>query len=206
MSNKINYQKELDKLISDIKIQNIKPTLLVHSCCAPCSSYVLEYLNEFFDITVLYYNPNISPLEEYEYRKEEQKRLISEKKWINSVKFLDCDYDNELFEKSVKGLENEPEGGRRCAVCFSLRLDKTAEIAKDLNFDYFVTTLSISPLKNAELLNQIGENLAKKHGVKYLPSDFKKKNGYKRSIELSKEFNLYRQNFCGCRFSKYSGE
>ena len=202
MINKINYQKELDKLISDIKIQNIKPTLLVHSCCAPCSSYVLEYLNEFFDITVLYYNPNISPLEEYEYRKEEQKRLISEKKWINSVNFLDCDYDYELFEKSVQGHENEPEGGRRCAVCFSLRLDKTAEIAKDLNFDYFVTTLSISPLKNAELLNQIGENLAKKHGVKYLPSDFKKKNGYKRSIELSKEFNLYRQNFCGCRFSK----
>lgn len=202
MSNKINYQKELDKLISDIQTQNIKPTLLVHSCCAPCSSYVLEYLNEFFDITVLYYNPNISPSEEYEYRKEEQKRLIREKKWFNPVKFLDCDYDNELFESSVKGLEKEPEGGKRCPVCFHLRLDKTAEFANSLNFDYFVTTLSISPLKNAELINQIGEKLSKKYGVKYLPSDFKKKNGYKRSVELSKEFNLYRQNFCGCRFSR----
>ena len=201
-SPKINYQRELDKIISEIQKLNKKPTLLVHSCCAPCSSYVLEYLCEYFDITVLYYNPNISPIEEYEYRKEEQKRLISEKFGTSLVKFLDCDYDNELYEEVVKGLENEPEGGRRCSVCFSLRLDKTAKIAKENNFDYFVTTLTISPLKNADLLNKIGNKIGEKYGVSFLPSDFKKKNGYKRSIELSKEYNLYRQNFCGCRFSK----
>ena len=197
---KINYQKKLEEII--LKSGNKKPTLLVHSCCAPCSSYVLEYLNPFFNISVLYYNPNISPEDEYIHRKEEQKRLISEMKWTNPVKFIDCDYDNEIFENTVKNLKNEPEGGARCAVCFALRLEKTAQIAKEMEFDYFVTTLSISPLKDAALLNKIGNSLFEKYGVLYLPSDFKKKEGYKRSIELSKEYNLYRQNFCGCIYSK----
>lgn len=200
---KINYQKKLDEIILNIEKNNEKPTLLVHSCCAPCSSYVLEYLNPFFDISVLYYNPNISPDTEYEYRKSEQKRFIKEKKWTTPVKFIDCDYDNNLFEKAVKNLENEPEGGKRCEVCFNLRLQKAAQVAKDMNFDYFVTTLTISPLKNSILINNIGSSFAEKYGVKYLPSDFKKKEGYKRSIELSKEYNLYRQNFCGCKYSRH---
>lgn len=198
---KINYQLLLDEIISNIVKDKLKPTLLVHSCCAPCSSYVLEYLNEFFDISVLYYNPNISPKEEYEKRKAEQIRLIKEKIWTNPVKFIDCDHENDLFEKMAEPLKDEPEGGKRCEGCFYLRLDKTAKIAKEKNFDYFVTTLSISPLKNAQILNKIGEKLAEKYLVKYLPSDFKKKEGYKRSIELSKEYNLYRQDYCGCKYS-----
>ncbi len=202
MSDKINYQLLLDKITQNIKEKNITPKLLVHSCCAPCSSYVLEYLSEFFEITVLYYNPNISPLEEYEYRKAEQIRLIKEKEWKNPLHFLDCDYENEKFEQVIKGLENEKEGGARCEKCFSLRLEKTASLAKENNFDYFVTTLSISPLKNAALLNNIGDSLSHKYNIKYLPSDFKKREGYKRSIELSKEYNLYRQNYCGCIYSK----
>lgn len=202
MKNKINYQKELDKIIENLK-DDIHPRLLLHSCCAPCSSYVLEYLSDFFDITVLYYNPNISPIEEYEHRKEEQIRLINEKKWKIPVKFMDCDYNSDAFENVVKGLEKEPEGGRRCEKCFVLRLEKTAELAKQNNFDYFVTTLSVSPLKDAQLLNEIGQTLSEKYDIKYLPSDFKKREGYKRTIELSKEFDLYRQNFCGCVYSKY---
>ena len=200
MSQKVNYQKILDKFIKDLKVD--VPKLLVHSCCAPCSSYVLEYLNKYFNITVLYYNPNIYPLEEYEYRKNEQKRLISEMKFENPVSFIDCDYDNDSFNKAVKGLEAEPEGGKRCEKCFELRLNKTAEVAKENGFDYFVTTLSISPLKNAETLNRIGKEVGEKYGVEYLLSDFKKNNGYKRSIELSREYSLYRQNFCGCVYSK----
>ncbi len=200
MSQKVNYQKILDKFIKDLKVD--VPKLLVHSCCAPCSSYVLEYLNKYFNITVLYYNPNIYPFEEYEYRKNEQKRLISEMKFENPVSFIDCDYDNDSFNKAVKGLEAEPEGGKRCEKCFELRLNKTAEVAKENGFDYFVTTLSISPLKNAETLNRIGKEVGEKYGVKYLLSDFKKNNGYKRSIELSREYSLYRQNFCGCVYSK----
>lgn len=200
MSQKANYQKILDKFIKDLNYD--VPKLLVHSCCAPCSSYVLEYLNKYFNITVLYYNPNIYPFEEYEYRKNEQKRLISEMKFENPVSFIDSDYDNNSFNKAVKGLEAEPEGGKRCEKCFELRLNKTAEVAKENGFDYFVTTLSISPLKNAETLNQIGKEAGEKYGVKYLLSDFKKNNGYKRSIELSREYSLYRQNFCGCVYSK----
>ena len=200
MSQKVNYQKILDKFIKDLKVD--VPKLLVHSCCAPCSSYVLEYLNKYFNITVLYYNPNIYPFEEYEYRKNEQKRLISEMKFENPVSFIDSDYDNNSFNKAVKGLEAEPEGGKRCEKCFELRLNKTAEVAKENGFDYFVTTLSISPLKNAETLNRIGKEVGEKYGVKYLLSDFKKNNGYKRSIELSREYSLYRQNFCGCVYSK----
>ena len=200
MSQKVNYQKILDKFIKDLNYD--VPKLLVHSCCAPCSSYVLEYLNKYFNITVLYYNPNIYPFEEYEYRKNEQKRLISEMKFENPVSFIDSDYDNNSFNKAVKGLEAEPEGGKRCEKCFELRLNKTAEVAKENGFDYFVTTLSISPLKNAETLNRIGQEAGEKYGVKYLLSDFKKNNGYKRSIELSREYSLYRQNFCGCVYSK----
>ena len=203
MQNKINYQKELDKIIENLNHDN-QPRLLIHSCCAPCSSYVLEYLSDFFDITVLYYNPNISPVSEYEHRKAEQIRLINEKKWKIPVKFMDCDYDSDAFDKIVKGLEEEPEGGRRCEKCFTLRLEKTAELAKENNFDYFVTTLSVSPLKDAQLLNEIGQALSKKYDIKYLPSDFKKREGYKRTIELSREFDLYRQNFCGCIYSKKS--
>lgn len=200
MSQKINYQKILDKTIEDIT--GTAKKLLVHSCCAPCSSYVLEYLNKYFNITVLYYNPNIYPIEEYERRKNEQKRLISEMIFENPVSFIDCDYDNDSFNKAVKGLESEPEGGKRCEKCFELRLNKTAEVAKENGFDYFVTTLSISPLKNADIINKIGKKAEKKYGIKYLLSDFKKKNGYKRSIELSREYSLYRQNFCGCIYSK----
>lgn len=200
--NKINYQKELEKIISNIKASGTLPKLLVHSCCAPCSSYVLEYLNPYFDITVLYYNPNISPKEEYEKRKAEQIRLINELSKDKPISFFDCDYDGDTYETSIKGYESEPEGGLRCKICFSLRLDKTAKFAQTEGFDYFVTTLSISPLKNAALLNEIGFNLAEKYDVKYLPSDFKKREGYKRSIELSKKYNLYRQNFCGCIYSK----
>ena len=203
---KINYQKKLDKIIQHIQQTNQKPRLLLHSCCAPCSSYVLEYLCNYFSITVLYYNPNISPVEEYEYRKSEQIRLINSLNSQNDIAFLDCDYDGESFEKIAKGKEDISEGGLRCFDCYELRLRKTAEIAFKGSFDYFTTTLSISPLKNAQKLNEIGENLEKEYGVLHLPSDFKKNNGYKRSVELSKEFNLYRQDYCGCIYSKIQRE
>lgn len=208
--NKINYQKILDKILENIKKDNVRPKLLVHSCCAPCSSYVLEYLNDYFDITVLYYNPNISPKEEYEKRKAEQIRFIHERfsndNTNNKVSFMDCDYESEKYAKIAKILEKEPEGGMRCVECFRLRLDKTAELAKLYGFDYFVTTLSISPLKNAQLINRIGSEISEKYGVSYLPSDFKKREGYKRSIELSKKYGLYRQNFCGCVYSKIQAD
>ena len=199
---KVNYQRLLDGLIEDIQANNRLPKLLLHSCCAPCSSYVLEYLNEYFDITVLFYNPNISPAEEYEHRKAELLRLIAQKEWTNPVKFIDCDYESEKFTEAARGLEAEPEGGARCVKCFNLRLEKAARAAADGGFDYFCTTLSISPHKDAALLNRIGEALAERYGVKYLPSDFKKRGGYLRSIELSREFDLYRQSFCGCVYSK----
>lgn len=200
--NNINYQKMLDKELLKIQQSETVPTLLLHSCCAPCSSYVIEYLSEYFKITVFYYNPNISPDEEYRYRAKEQKRLIESMQFKNPVDFLEGDYNPDDFFNLCKGLENEPEGGARCAKCFNLRLSKTAEIAKQKSFDYFTTTLTISPLKNAHLINNIGQETAKKHDVQYLVSDFKKKNGYKRSIVLSKEYNLYRQNYCGCIYSK----
>lgn len=199
---KINYQKKLDELIKSLKEQGKKPSLLLHSCCAPCSSYVLEYLSRYFLITVLYYNPNISPLDEYEKRKAEQIRLIEEGNWGNPVEFLDCDWANQEFNEIAKGLENVPEGGVRCFKCYRLRLERAANEAKTGGFDYFGTTLSISPLKNAQKLNEIGAELEKEWGVCHLPADFKKKEGYKRSIELSKEFNLYRQDYCGCVYSK----
>ena len=198
----LNY----DKILEEIILENVKfgkvPTLLLHSCCAPCSSYVIEYLSKYFYITVLYYNPNISPLSEYEKRKAEQIRLINTMKVDYRVKFLDCDYDNDLYEKRICGLEKEPEGGSRCNVCFNMRLEKTADMAKNECFDYFGTTLTVSPYKNANLLNSIGIDLEGKYGVSFLKSDFKKRNGYNRSIELSSEYNLYRQNYCGCKYSK----
>ena len=182
------------------------PTLLLHSCCAPCSSYVMEYLSKYFSITVLYYNPNIYPPEEFDHRAAEEKRLIDEynknENIINKIDLIVSDYDPGEFYEIAKGYEDEPETGKRCLRCYRLRLEKTAAIAKEKGFDYFTTTLSISPLKNADALNSIGEALAAEYGVKYLPSDFKKKNGYKRSIELSREYDLYRQNYCGCEYSK----
>lgn len=200
--NNVNYQKVLDKTIEDVCKKNIVPSLLIHSCCAPCSSYTLEYLSKYFKITVLYYNPNIFPKEEYEYRIKEQDRLIKSMDFDNPVEFMTTDYTPEDFYSQVKGLENEKEGGRRCEVCFRLRLEKTAKIAQEKGFDYFVTTLSISPMKNSALLNEIGKELEEQYKVKYLLSDFKKRNGYKRSVELSKLYDLYRQDYCGCVYSK----
>ncbi len=195
-----NYQRELDKLIENIPDKKV-PTLLLHACCAPCSSYCLEYLSNYFSITVYYYNPNIYPESEYSHRTAEVKRLISEMNFKNEVKFIEGKFDPKEFYDCVKGLEKEKEGGERCFKCYRLRLESTAKKAQELNFDYFTTTLSISPLKRADKINEIGEEIGEIYSVKHLPSDFKKKEGYKRSIELSKEHELYRQNYCGCVFS-----
>lgn len=197
-----NYQRELDEILLKLEKTSEVPSLLLHSCCAPCSSYCLEYLSKFFRITVFYYNPNISPRNEYEMRVEEQKRLIREMDTAYPVEFMEGVYEPEKYYELVQGLEQEPERGKRCEVCFKMRLLEAAKAAKAMNAAYFTTTLSISPLKSAKLLNEIGEKIAKEEGISYLPSDFKKKNGYKKSIELSKEYNLYRQNYCGCVFSK----
>lgn len=195
---KMNYQNELDKLIKKL---DYKPTLLLHSCCGPCSTQVLTYLCPFFNITVLYYNPNIEPIEEYIKRKNEQIRFIKEFNHDN-IKFLDCDYDNETFKEKTKGLENEKEGKARCPVCFRLRLEYTAKKAKELNYDYFGTTLTVSPYKNSRQINILGGIIGEKYNIKYLFSDFKKGEGYKKSIEYSKEYNLYRQDYCGCLYAK----
>lgn len=199
---KRNYQKELEQLLENLKSRNKIPKLLLHSCCAPCSSYVLSYLSPYFNITVFYYNPNISPEEEYLFRKKEQINLLPKIKTKNTISFLDFDYEDFKFYQISSGLENEKEGGKRCFNCYRLRLEKTAVTAKALGFEFFVSTLSVSPYKNAIWLNDIGESLENKYRVKFLISDFKKKDGYKKSIELSKQFNLYRQNYCGCIFSK----
>lgn len=198
----INYSKELDNKIEQIVSKDQVPSLLLHSCCAPCSSYVLEYLANYFKITVFYYNPNIYPEKEYRRRVQEQINFIEEFKTKNKVEFIEGKYDSESFYRGAKGMEDEKEGGRRCTVCFELRLREAAIMAKRGSYDYFTTTLSISPHKDAKRLNNIGGELAKEYGVDYLFSDFKKKEGYKRSIELSKEYNLYRQDYCGCIFSK----
>ncbi len=200
--NKINFQKQTDKIIEDIEKSGKTPKLLLHSCCAPCSSYTLEYLSNYFDITVFYYNPNISPKEEFDKRLSEQKRLIEELPAKHKIKLINGDYRYDDFLEIAKGYENIPEGGERCFRCYRMRLEKTAKLAKELGFDYFCTTLSISPLKNSQKINEIGFETAEKLSVKWLPSDFKKKEGYKRSIELSRDYNLYRQNFCGCIYSK----
>ena len=205
--NKINYQKELEKIIAENQEKNVMPTLLLHACCAPCSSYCLEYLSQYFKIIIYFFNPNISKKEEYEYRLNEEKRLISLMEFKNPVTIVESDYNPKVFFEAVKGLENEPEGGKRCAECFKLRLKATAEKARELNADYFTTTLTISPLKNAQLLNTIGKEFSEEYQVPWLYSDFKKKEGYKRSIILSKNYDLYRQDYCGCVFSKrLSGE
>lgn len=200
--NKVNFQREMDALIEKNKSLGLVPKLLLHSCCAPCSSYVIEYLSDYFEITVFYYNPNLYPDDEYEIRSCEQKRFISEFKSKYPLSYLDAEFIPNEFYSRVKGLENEKEGGKRCEKCFELRLEKTAALAKEKDFDYFATTLTISPLKNAALINKIGSELSEKYGVRYLASDFKKKNGFKRSTELSRQYNLYRQDYCGCVFSK----
>lgn len=199
--NRINYQKELDKVIESLSQQEKVPTLLLHSCCAPCSSYVLEYLSNYFGITVFYYNPNIYPDEEYEMRVREQQRFIRAFPAKHPIDFIEGAYDKERFYEMARGLEAVPEGGQRCFQCYELRLREAGELAKARGFDYFTTTLSISPMKNAEKLNEIGLRLAEELGVSYLSSDFKKRNGYKRSTELSREYGMYRQDYCGCVFS-----
>lgn len=198
----INYQKQLEKLLESLKKTGKRPSLLLHSCCAPCSSYVISYLADYFDISIFYFNPNIYPKEEYEKRKSEQIRLIQIMN-INDkqISFTDADYDYQSLLSMTKGHENEPEGGQRCTICYKLRLEQTAKEAKQRGFDYFATTLTVSPYKNAKKLNNIGNELEAKYGIIYLISDFKKCEGYKKSIQLSKEYNLYRQEYCGCEFS-----
>ena len=203
---KINYQKELDKILKRLEEEGRVPTLLIHSCCAPCSSYCLETLSEDFAITVFYYNPNIYPPEEYHMRAKEQERFIAEFPTKYPVSFVEGAYDTQRFYDMAKGMEEIPEGGERCFACYRLRLSEAASYAKAHGFDFFTTTLSISPLKNAQKLNEIGERLAGEYGVAYLVSDFKKRNGYKRSTELSKIYGLYRQDYCGCIYSKNQRE
>ena len=195
----MNYQVVLDETLKKL---DGKKKLLLHACCAPCSSYVIEYLSEYFDITILYYNPNIDTEEEFNHRLSELKRFVSEFKTKNKVEVISLGYDNQEYLDEVEGLEEEKEGGSRCYKCFKLRLTKSCLYAKNNNFDYFTTTLTISPLKNSRILNEIGHDLEQEYGINYLYSDFKKREGYKRSIVLSHEYNLYRQDYCGCKFSK----
>lgn len=199
---KENYERWMDREIQLFQTRGEIPRLLLHSCCAPCSSAVLESIAQYFKITVFYYNPNIFPREEYLHRVQEQKRFLSQFPPAASVSFLEGEYQPEQFFRLTQGMEQEPEGGARCTLCYELRLRRTAELAKKLGFRYFTTTLSISPYKDAEKLNSIGKRLSEEYGVSYLYSDFKKKDRYKRSIALSKEYGLYRQEFCGCPFSK----
>ena len=198
----MNYQKKLDELIEKLQKENAKPTLLLHAWCAPCSSYCLEYLSKTFDITVLFYNPNIESELEFNKRVDELIRFIDECRSIEGVNLEILDYDNSEFYDAVQGMEDAKEGGARCFKCYELRLRKTAEYAKEHDFEYITTTLTISPHKNSEKINEIGLRVAEEYGLKYLLSDFKKNDGFKRSIELSKEYDLYRQSFCGCEFSK----
>ena len=201
-----NYQKELDKILEEIQKEEKVPRLFLHSCCAPCSSYVLEYLSPYFEITDFFYNPNISPREEYEKRAKELQKLIEEMPLVHKPVFLEGEYRPEDFFEMAKGLEDVPEGGERCFQCYRMRLEEAARLAAEGSYDYFATTLTISPLKNAAKLNEIGEELENIYHVKHLPSDFKKRNGYKRSTELSAEYQLYRQDYCGCVFSKQERE
>lgn len=200
----MNYQIELDKIIGRIESEAIlrTPKLLIHSCCAPCSSYVLEYLSNYFAITVYYYNPNIYPEEEYLRRVKEQEQLIESMEFKNPVMFMKGEYDTNKYYELIKGHEGDKEGNERCFLCYRLRLEEAARVAKEGGYEFFTTTLTISPHKDAVKLNEIGEELATSYGVLFLPSDFKKRNGYKRSIELSDKYGLYRQDYCGCVFSK----
>jgi len=199
LQKKVNYDKLMEEQIK--KNDGVKSVLL-HSCCAPCSSACIERLTPYFNITIIYYNPNIYPYSEYLKRKNEEIRFLKEYKSINSLNIIDCDYDNEVWNNLSIGLEKEPERGKRCLKCYHLRMEYTAKKAKELGYDYFATTLTLSPLKDSTIINNIGYALGKKYNITYLYSDFKKKNGYLRSIELSKEYNLYRQNYCGCIYSK----
>ncbi len=199
----MNYHNEMLNIISSLKGR--KPKLLLHSCCGPCSTTVLEFLVNYFDITVYYYNPNIEPIEEYEKRKNEQIRYIQELNNKN-IRFLDGDYENTEYRLKVKGLEKEKEGGARCVICFNLRLEKTAIKAKELKCEYFATTLTVSPHKNSKIINELGKKIEEKHGIKFLVSDFKKKDGYKNSILISKKYNLYRQDYCGCEFGRVQND
>ncbi|WP_319371525.1 epoxyqueuosine reductase QueH [uncultured Ilyobacter sp.] len=203
---KINYQKELEQILEKVNKCEKTPRLLLHSCCAPCSSYVLEYLSNYFEITINFYNPNITFKEEYQKRLEEQRIFNRDMKVKNEIKLIEGRYDVGEFFECIEGLEDSREGGERCFKCYRLRLEDTAKKAKEMGFDYFSTVLSISPLKNSQKINEIGKELEEKYGVKFLTGDFKKKNGYKRSVELSKEHNLYRQDYCGCVFSKVEKE
>lgn len=198
---KENYSNKCEEILNSLKE---KKRIILHSCCGPCSSYVISYLTNYFDITILYYNPNIYPYEEYIKRKNEQIKIIKELNNINknNIDIMDCDYDNDEYEKKIKGLENEPEKGKRCEICYQMRIEKTAILGKKNNYDYFCTTLSVSPYKNATLINEIGKKLEEKYNINWLYSDFKKKDGYKKSIILSEKYNLYRQNYCGCVYSK----
>jgi len=195
---KENYQLKLENILNEI---DSPKKLFLHSCCGPCSSYVIEYLSNYFEITIYYYNPNISEKAEFNKRLEEQKRIVRELPTKYKVDVIEGNFDNDRYEEIIKGLENEPEGGSRCYKCYKLRMEETAKMAKKLGYDYFTTTLSISPYKNANWINEIGEELEKEYDIKYLYADFKKKNGYKRSIELSRIYNLYRQDYCGCKYS-----
>ncbi|RRD95900.1 hypothetical protein EII17_02165 [Clostridiales bacterium COT073_COT-073] len=203
---KINYQSELDKIIHKVEESAKIPSLLLHSCCGPCSSYVLEYLSDYFAITVFYYNPNIYPEDEYWFRVDEQERLIKKLTPKHPIHFISGKYETEKYYRIVKGLSQEREGGERCQACYDLRLTEAALLAKENNFDYFTTTLTISPHKNSQILNEIGERIGQEYGVKHLPSDFKKRGGYQRSVELSRQFDMYRQDYCGCAFSMKEAE
>lgn len=200
--NKRNLQKELESIIDKAKAKGETPSLLLHICCAPCSSYCLEYLSKHFALTIFFYNPNIDDPKEYRLRVEEGKRLIQEMQLSSPVSFIEGSYDVDNFHKNVKGHELDAEGGERCHICYEMRLRESAIAAKEYGFEYYTTSLTISPMKDSAILCEIGERLALEYGVKYLPSDFKKKNGYKRSVELSQEHHLYRQNYCGCSYSR----
>ena len=215
--NKRNYARELDQIIEKRQAAGEVPRLLLHVCCAPCSSYCLEYLRQFFDVTVFYYNPNITEEEEYRLRAAEEQRLIEayntqvatgdfgemhSDEHAHAITYTEGVYEPDAYLERIAGLEGEPEGGKRCTMCFSMRLEASAKRAAEEGYDFFTTTLTISPLKDADRLNAIGEHFAEQYGVAFLPSDFKKKDGYKRSIELSRAFGLYRQDYCGCSFSK----
>lgn len=206
MSNKENYSLILERTLSSLEELGERPSLLLHACCAPCSSYVLEYLSKYFDITLFFYNPNISPKEEFDFRADELQRLIGEMPLPEGVRLLRGRYDPEEFENIAKGYEELPEGSARCYRCYALRLEESAKVAAKGGYDYFCTTLSISPYKNAEWLNSLGKELSERYGVGYLFSDFKKKNGYKRSCQLSEQYSLYRQDYCGCVYSKREAE
>ncbi len=200
------YDREMEDILQELGRTGERPWLLLHACCAPCSSAVLERLSRAFRISILYYNPNIAPEEEYCRRRAELERLVGEMPLENPVELLPCDYDGGAFEEIARGLEDAPEGGARCMKCFRLRLEETARAARDGGFDYFTTTLTLSPLKNASALNAIGEEMGALYGVKHLPGDFKKRDGYKRSLELSREYGLYRQDYCGCVYSRRERE